>query len=227
MTLQIRAIPRQEIAAKEYSENVPWHYKSGQSPDSGDQVSSSGGVYHDITNPGNPQTEQYFSNNYRCWYHDITNPGNPQTEPLAEFTRKALVPWHYKSGQSPDILPILSQLILNVPWHYKSGQSPDFDIRFREYATGVPWHYKSGQSPDLSLSAFDPESQCTMTLQIRAIPRPEFSQRKEKSMYHDITNPGNPQTRRFKSCQTHFQSTMTLQIRAIPRPLSKSAIITD
>ena len=58
--------------------------------------------------------------------------------------------------------------------------------------------------------------QRTMTLQIRAIPRRE--ERREaihRIRYHDITNPGNPQTG-YPFFPQFFDRTMTLQIRAIP-----------
>ena len=48
--------------------------------------------------------------------------------------------------------------------------------------------------PDGNLTAAESFEIGTMTLQIRAIPRhlpPSFIQ---KAGYHDITNPGNPQT---------------------------------
>ena len=56
-----------------------------------------------------------------------------------------------------------------------------------------------------------------MTLQIRAIPRPAKKRaRPADDQYHDITNPGNPQTI-YNILQRDLICTMTLQIRAIPR----------
>jgi len=154
-------------------EIVPWHYKSGQSPDPlvRDLYIAMIG-YHDITNPGNPQTERNgWKRNGRA-YHDITNPGNPQTFFASSTNRKIDVPWHYKSGQSPDEKLKCHWKFKKVPWHYKSGQSPDRNFTFQRWKEityhditnpgnpqtiwicdlqnqeTVPWHYKSGQSPD-------------------------------------------------------------------------------
>ena len=57
-----------------------------------------------------------------------------------------------------------------------------------------------------------------MTLQIRAIPRLTQDELAAAiAQYHDITNPGNPQTLRHEVYPFEEEGTMTLQIRAIPR----------
>ena len=62
MTLQIRAIPRHSGVTGSRVLAVASCY-----------------WYHDITNPGNPQTTGKIGPATHLWYHDITNPGNPQT----------------------------------------------------------------------------------------------------------------------------------------------------
>ena len=77
------------------------------------------------------------------------------------------------------------------------------------------------ESQNLALTMPLP-SQRTMTLQIRAIPRRVKADLTEKiQKYHDITNPGNPQTTSVARDAYRAWRTMTLQIRAIPRRRSQ------
>ena len=70
MTLQIRAIPRHEYEDIALSQSgtmtlqiraIPRHFYEG------DFIP---GMYHDITNPGNPQTPFKKRNNYRLTKHN-------------------------------------------------------------------------------------------------------------------------------------------------------------
>ena len=151
---------------------VPWHYKSGQSPDNPEAVFETLKKYHDITNPGNPQTKLmkgittvimyhditnpgnpqtnkkiFFKGEKK--YHDITNPGNPQTLSRESFTSQFLVPWHYKSGQSPDRRSLQNSRIGRGTMTLQIRAIPR-RLFGGVIASGlVPWHYKSGQSPDM------------------------------------------------------------------------------
>jgi len=49
--------------------------------------------YHDITNPGKPQTDvQIAAAIKKQSYHDITNPGKPQTQVRHDNGKKKRVP---------------------------------------------------------------------------------------------------------------------------------------
>jgi len=221
MTLQIRAIPRPQ-SSFEWSRlwsTMTLQIRAIPRP-AGGGIIQDPAEYHDITNPGNPQTQTSSPIQLPPMYHDITNPGNPQTVEVEGYKASTFVPWHYKSGQSPDGIWGIKEVYPEVPWHYKSGQSPDYNKRewtlgFRyhditnpgnpqtlkgdinDWKGSVPWHYKSGQSPDVIGTIAD------QTI----------------DEYHDITNPGNPQTTSNCHVWYFWGSTMTLQIRAIPRPL--------
>ena len=218
---------------------VPWHYKSGQSPDG-----------------GGSDAALNFIRTMTLQIRAI-----PRRSPQDQ-RREHDVPWHYKSGQSPDKLIFMKQQIFYCTMTLQIRAIP----RLKDYAPinhflPVPWHYKSGQSPDFLRVDID-IILSTMTLQIRAIPRPVttidlsgtftvpwhyksgqspdwwFEYCEVFAGYHDITNPGNPQTFlltipksfsvpwHYKSGQSpdladcnnqQSGSTMTLQIRAIPR----------
>ena len=175
---------------------VPWHYKSGQSPDGEkpwEKFSKSSTMtlqiraiprrwrrrsikkywYHDITNPGNPQTGAIILAAKADLYHDITNPGNPQTLCDRKGKPKTKVPWHYKSGQSPDNLAKPRLLFVDLYHDITNPGNPQTTkAHSTKFESHVPWHYKSGQSPDMAT----------------------FFTGCHNLTYHDITNPGNPQT---------------------------------
>ena len=194
MTLQIRAIPRQGKIAGDGFAPVPWHYKSGQSPDLNlswiipmIKIRTMTLQIRAIPRPRSSPWRKLF-----CEYHDITNPGNPQTYSwtfsiftLCTMTLQiraiprpnSFIVTATSSGTMtlqiraiPRHFPEDIEIPEYVPWHYKSGQSPDqIGLEMRLFCS-VPWHYKSGQSPDHT-SFSTPLLISTMTLQIRAIPR--------------------------------------------------------
>jgi len=225
MTLQIRAIPRLsslriEVLFPEYHDitnpgnpqtwnsyhwnqavqGVPWHYKSGQSPDKIPAlVTTSWSTmtlqiraiprhfcedenivqlkkYHDITNPGNPQTkseEERKSSTSK--YHDITNPGNPQTIWMAikwdRYSYHDITnPGNPQTWWQLDCRPWASYHDITNPGNPQTCQDRQNKIR----RPIVPWHYKSGQSPDKKPLTIKKLTLSTMTLQIRAIPRPKL-----------------------------------------------------
>jgi len=152
-------------------------------------------------------------------YHDITNPGKPQTKGWGRNYRNYPVPWHYKSGQTSDHLAPFWGNLQDVPWHYKSGQTSDNAGCPVGNCKRVPWHYKSGQTSDYRDKNITLWFVCTMTLQIRANLRlTENSDWNTQKLYHYITNPGKPQTMCVETLQVDKSSTMTLQIRANLRP---------
>ena len=166
----------QDSSGLEVVKKVPWHYKSGQSPDTAKRTSDGKIEYHDITNPGNPQTKISSYSSWFKWYHDITNPGNPQT--FCKYYQSCFrVPWHYKSGQSPDFMNQEIKDNWKMYHDITNPGNPQTEFPFPE----PRWHLKYH---DIT----NPGNPQTAGQRRKA---------RKRFLYHDITNPGNPQTRFF------------------------------
>ena len=149
---------------------VPWHYKSGQTSDFARIPHKfKKHLYHDITNPGKPQTFRFRS--LEPWWSTMTL----QIRANLRQARKILpnetcrtMTLQIRANLRLSNITIINKQqyhdITNpgkpqtqhqttgeryrVPWHYKSGQTSDYWVEFTRCIDIVPWHYKSGQTSD-------------------------------------------------------------------------------